>query len=124
MAVVVIVENGSGANPNANSFASVVSVSAFAESHLSMPNWAAASSGQRDIAVVMSTRLISRYAKFQGAPTLFTQPLPFPRVGCYDRNGNTIGNNAMPSLLVEAVAEMSEILLGEPRREDNSEVGL
>jgi hypothetical protein len=119
MAVVVVVESGLGTNSAANSLSSVAEINAHAEAHLYLTAWEAEEDeDQKNRAAVLATRLLARHVPWAGYPAVTDQPLPWPRTGCVDRNGNVIPSNVVPALVKEAHAELANAILAEDRTAD------
>lgn len=118
-------ETGSGTNPAANTYATVAEVETYADNSLDFDNWNAATSDNKTRAVIKATRILDKwlFGMWRGWPSLTTQPLAWPRAGCVTRQGGTIANNEIHQMLVNAVAELANLCLGENLEEDQ-ETGL
>lgn len=122
---------------NANSFATAAEINTYFEERLPLATpWVA--SGQEAV-IIMATRVLesivrpmktlmtdSRGVKYYrsrrqwtGSPATTTQRLSWPRVGMYDRNGNAIASDVIPTELKEAQAEFAGQLLMGDRTLDN-----
>lgn len=77
--------------------------------------WAAASSADKQAAIVRATFAIdgTYRRKFAGKKASATQPLEWPRSSAKDANGYTFDDDALPPALVNATAEAALIELGE-----------
>jgi hypothetical protein len=124
MALTLIKENGTG-KANANSYADAADGDAYHEGHLYATAWTDATSGKKDAALVMATRLIDAYFEFGGRKATATQALQWPRYGCPDRDAMRVGSSllmagdgcfaagSMPAVLVAATCEQARCLLVE-----------
>lgn len=80
------------------------------------PNWKAASETQQKRALITSSKLLDRYVKWYGNPTVQTQTMAWPRqhVQVRDRElGAYLDKDAVPEFLKEITIEYAEALLGE-----------
>ena len=126
MALVLIKETGSGVT-GANSYADAVDGDAYHDGHCYAAAWTAATTGQKEAALVMATRLIDAYCEFLGSKSLAGQPLQWPRWACPDRDATQIANplspfgsrlgcfdsGTIPAPLVNATCEQARCLLVE-----------
>jgi len=121
----VVVEDGSGTNPAANSYTSVADADAYLSGMLYNDEWVALSPDDKARAVISATRAIDNNMNFGGFIVIFTQPLRWPRAYCpnyevytgYPYGGYPIsmGNiswgyypmNYIPPVLAEATALQS-----------------
>src|SRR4029434_10401523 len=131
MALTLIKEDGTG-KVDANSYADAVDGDAYHDGHLYATAWAGASSGNKEKALVMATRLIDALCRFNGVRGVATQALQWPRAGCPDpdRPGGLLGvgswqmgvgygawvpTNEVPKPVVDATCEMARELLLQER---------
>ena|ERR1051325_700648 len=124
MALVLIKEDGTGLE-NANTYASVADGDAYHEAHLYATAWTASSTGNKEPALAMATRLIDEEFQFNGFRTVSTQALQWPRQRCPDpdraRDASVIGpliysspavpSNQVPARVIQATCEMARELL-------------
>ncbi|HMP82705.1 MAG TPA: hypothetical protein PKA41_08400 [Verrucomicrobiota bacterium] len=114
MALTLIKEDGTGKN-DANSYATAADGDAYHEGHLYASAWTAASSGQKEAALVMASRLIDGQYQFGGVKVTDTQGLQWPRAACFDPddgvNGGTLPETVVPKAVVQATCEMARELL-------------
>ena len=89
MALVVIKEDGTGL-PNANSYAVAADGDAYHAGHLYGGPWAAATSDNKGIALVMATRLIDAECDFLGFHKSSVQSLQWPRVQVPDSEASGV----------------------------------
>ena len=74
MALVLIKEDGTGL-PDANSYADAADADAYHEAHLYAAAWKAASAANKEMALVMATRLIDCSYQFNGFKSVDAQSL-------------------------------------------------
>lgn len=72
--------------------------------------WTAATSGQKDAALVSATRALDKMS-WQGEKTDPAQALAFPRTGIVDREGNELPDDEIPPDITAACIEMALALL-------------
>jgi hypothetical protein len=111
----LVKEDGTG-KVDANSYASAADGDAFHEGHLYASAWTAATSPDKEKALVMATRLIDAEYQFDGVRANDGQALQWPREDCRDpdadsRDGGAVADNAVPKGVVEATCEMARELL-------------
>jgi hypothetical protein len=124
MALVLVKEDGTG-KPDANSYASVADGDAYHEGHLYASAWTAATTGSKETALVMATRLIDEFIQFNGVRRSTTQALQWPRQNCPDPDDEeAIGESVIPPVLGHATAELARALLKADRTDDPDGEGL
>ncbi len=89
MALVVVKEDGTGL-PNANSYAVAADGDDYHAAHLYASAWTGATAGNKDIALVMATRLIDAHCEFLGFHKSNAQALQWPRVQVPDREASGV----------------------------------
>jgi hypothetical protein len=89
MALALIKEDGSGLS-DANSYASAADGDAYHEGHVNAAAWTGATTGQKEAALVMATRLMDAYFEFGGRKATQVQALQWPRAGCVDRDAESV----------------------------------
>lgn len=117
MALVLIKEDGTGKS-DANSYADVADGDAYHDAHLYATAWTAATTGNKEKALAMATRVLDAEYKFYGVRTKETQALQWPRDLCPDRDCAPdpdgcayLANEKVPVPLVSATCEMARELL-------------
>jgi hypothetical protein len=128
MALVVIKEDGTGV-PNANSYAVAADGDDYHAAHLYASAWTVATAGNKDIALVMATRLIDAECEFLGFHKSNAQALQWPRVQVPDREASGvfwapglviglgpaaplyISSDVVPPCVIAATCEMARELL-------------
>src|SRR3954470_9123831 len=124
MALVLIVENGSGL-VDANTYASVADGDAYHDAHLYATSWTAATTPNKEAALAMATRLIDEEFQFFGYRVSSAQALQWPRARCPDPDalrsaitlpslvapGPYVASNKVPVRVVQATCEMARELL-------------
>jgi len=126
MALVLIKETGACV-AGANSYADAADGDDYHDGHCYASAWTSATTGQKEAALVMATRLIDAYCEFGGSQVVAGQALQWPRFGCPDRDSALIGNplrawgiglgcfdsSTIPSPLKCATCEQARCLLVE-----------
>ena len=123
MAFLLIKEDGRG-QPEANSYANAADGDAYHQCHLYAGAWGAASPANKDLALVMATRLIDCSYQFNGFKSVNAQALQWPRRNCPDPDrddtfarsagqeaGRFLKIDAVPRAVIEATCEMARELL-------------
>jgi hypothetical protein len=137
MALTLIKEDGSG-KADANSYANLADGDAYHDGHLYATAWSGATGPNREVALVMATRLIDAYMEFGGSKTTGGQALQWPRYGCPDPDSSRPGNPlvgwisgpgcfdsaSLPAALVLATCEQARCLLAEDLTEAPAGEGL
>ena len=126
MALVLIKEDGTVV-AGANSYASAADGDAYHDGHLYASKWTAATTAQKEAALVMATRLIDAYVQFNGRKATDSQALQWPRAGCPDVDAPSRGlvlrflgsvtagcidPTVVPAGVVAATCEEARLLLG------------
>ena len=121
MPLVLIKEDGTG-KLDANSYASAADGDAYHDGHLYASAWTAATTANKEKALVMATRLIDGEFRFNGYLKTETQALQWPRTDCPDpdRQGGAsillpeagfVPSNVVPTAVAKATCEMARALL-------------
>ena len=115
MPLVLIKEDGTG-KVDANSYASSGDGDAYFEGHLYASAWTAASTANKEKALVFATRLIDSQYQFNGVKANDDQALQWPREDCRDPDadgwlGGKVLPDVVPTLVVQATCEMARELL-------------
>ncbi len=99
---------------NANSYITVAYASTYFEGRLNVGNWTAASAGDKDISVVMATRVLDDWVDWEGyrVDEEEDQALRWPRYGAVSRDGFAFDSDVIPGFLQRATAELALFLLG------------
>ena len=113
----MVVETGSGLS-TANSYCSVDNADTYHEKHLYATNWTSATDDNKEIALMMATRLLDELVIWNGYRNTTTQALMWPRTAVYDREGYAFSSASVPSWLVQATAEFARQLIAEDRTAD------
>ncbi|MBI5385012.1 MAG: hypothetical protein HZA90_10040 [Verrucomicrobia bacterium] len=125
MALTLIKEDGTG-KADANSYASVADGDAYFDGHLYASQWTAATTANKEKALVFATRLIDAERQFKGVKSTETQALQWPRANCPDpdrgkaegRMQNAecyLASDQVPSAVVKATCELAKELLLQDR---------
>lgn len=136
MAVTIVATPGA---VNANSFETKAEADLYFAARLPLtPSWADAE--DPTAALAMATRILSAFGQpfrylipsaqapyyyrirrqWTGTPATTTQRLPWPRIGMFDANGNTIPTNVIPEALKDAESELAGQLLMSDTTLDNA----
>lgn len=118
----LVVEDGTG-KATANTYISQADADTYFEKHLYGTSFSGASSANKDIALMMSTRLIDNYFSFEGRKVGDSQALEFPRFDIEDRSGFLIDSGTIPQALKDATAELAKWLIASDRTADASGKG-
>jgi hypothetical protein len=123
MPVTLVKEDGTGL-ANANSYASAADGDAYHGKHLYASAWTAATTGNKEIALMMATRLLDACYQWNGFRRNNSQALQWPREACADpdrRNvrfvaldtviGPFVENNVVPQVVIDAACELARLLL-------------
>ena len=118
----LVVEDGTG-KATANTYISQADADTYFEKHLYGTDFSGASTANKDIALMMATRLIDNYFKFEGRKVNDSQALEFPRLDIFDRSRFLIPSTTIPQALKDATAELSKWLIASDRTADASGKG-
>src|SRR6185436_2161636 len=122
MALTLIKEDGTG-KVDANSYANVADGDAYFDGHLYATAWTAASTGNKEKALVFATRLIDSQFQFNGWKAHDEQSLQWPRERCQDpdkglpitflllSSGTYVESNVVPKAVLDATCELARELL-------------
>lgn len=123
MALTLIKEDGTG-RVDANSYAAVSDGDAYFDGHLYATAWTAASTTNKEKALVFATRLIDSQFQFNGWRAHDSQALQWPRERCPDVDkslitisvlvpflGTYVDADLVPTAVVNAACEMARELL-------------
>jgi hypothetical protein len=123
MALTLIKEDGTG-KVDSNSYASAADGDAYYDGHLYASAWTAATTANKERALVFATRLIDSQVQFNGWRAHDEQALQWPREGCPDpdrglavavvlrlRAGNFVDSDIVPKSILNATCEMARELL-------------
>lgn len=136
MPLVLIKEDGTG-KPDANTYALAADGDAYHDAHLYGSTWTAATTGNKERALAMATRLIDSYFQFNGFKRLSTQALQWPRRECRDPDieagvipgvllarGPFLDETKVPPAVLNATAEVARELLKVDRTDDPEGEGI
>lgn len=106
------VEDGTGLS-TANSYTSVADADSYFADHGVPTDWAAASSGAKQVALVKATQYLDAKYKlrWKGCKKLSTQKLDWPRYGAYDSNEYWIDSESVPSQVKDAACQLANSAL-------------
>jgi hypothetical protein len=124
MALVLVNEDGTGMS-DANSYAAVADGDAYHDGHLYAAAWTAATTQNKEKALVMATRLIDEFFLFNGLRRSTAQALQWPRRDCPDPDsGEAFPETSIPRPVVNATSELARALLLTDRTADPDGEGL
>jgi len=111
---------------SADSYCSEAEADAYygSDAHLWSSVWTAATTPQKEAALKTATRLLDDLVDWKGAKLASTQALRWPREGVYDRDGNLLATDAIPTFLIRATAEFSRFLLSSDRTAESDTLGI
>ena len=109
MAVVVIVEDGSGVS-GANSYRSIADITAWVLTNPHDSTWITLTDPQKNGYAVMSCRVLNEQMTWSGWIIDVDQALDLPRSGMVDRKGRSIDNDEIPSEVQDAQSELARLL--------------
>ena len=123
MALVLVKEDGSGM-ADANSYANVADADAYFDGHLYATAWSAATTPNKEKALVWATRLIDSQFQFNGSRSTSSQALQWPRQECPDpdeggavvsliwwRADRCVASDVVPKAVADATCEMARELV-------------
>ncbi|WP_342235238.1 DnaT-like ssDNA-binding protein [Inquilinus sp. OTU3971] len=103
-----------------NSYISAADATAYFADRLYAAEWTAASSGDKDKALIMAARQIDRLA-FLGQIATAGQAMAWPRTGVTDREGRTISSTTVPQAVKDAQCEVAlATLRDDPTADDGN----
>jgi hypothetical protein len=129
--VTLIVETGTGDNPDANCYTTLEAAVAYMDAQLYTDEWDAEDADTRTQALIMATRVIDTSCIFKGYRKTTVQPLEWPRIRA--RNVDFYGwqafprvgipwiyydENSIPKLLADATALNAQELIKKNRTVD------
>lgn len=136
MAITLVKEDGSSL-VNANTYAVAADGDAYADSRLRSTDWTSATTGDKEKALAMATRVIDQEFVFNGFKTSQQQALQWPRAECPDPDfhpsshtyrrfgvGNWLPSDEVPRLVVDVTCEMAIQLLKAERTGDAQGAGI
>ena len=121
MALTLVKETGAVV-AGANSYANAADGDAYHEGHLYATAWTGATTGKKEAALVMATRLIDALFQFNGLRVSSAQALQWPRFDCPDPDRNDglgapglVESTVVPPAVVQAAIETARALIVEDR---------
>jgi hypothetical protein len=116
----LIVEDGTGLNPLANGYISVVELDAY----WSCRNVTLSQTDpEKEAAIIIATQYVDLNNKWKGTIAMSDQPLDWPRVAVVDDEGRVIPSFTIPNQLKNAVAEYAKRQLSAPIQPDVTDEG-
>lgn len=115
MAFTFLVEDGTGL-PGANSYVSVADADNLIQTNIhASADWLAKSTEDKQALLMSATRYLDDRTRWYGLRVSATSGLRWPRSNVYDRDGNLIEPNTIPTQLRFATAEMARFNMAEDR---------
>ncbi len=119
MPLTLVKEDGTG-KAEANAYAAAADGDAYHDGHLYASAWTAATTANKEAALVFATRLIDSQFQFNGHRAHEDQALQWPREGCHDPDadgwaGGTVADSVVPKPVVDATCELARELLVQDR---------
>lgn len=105
MALTLIVEDGSVVT-GANTWADVERLDAYCEAHVAGATVLALDDTVKNTLLVQSMRVMRDGLVWAGEKVDLTQPTPWPRNYCVDREGYELPGDAIPEIVLDAQCEM------------------
>ena len=106
---------------NANTYCTRADATQYDDNHpQSSTTWSGASDDLKDQSLLMATRLMDEHIAWTGAPSDVVQVLNWPRVGMWDRNGNSMDSDSIPNDLRDATAEFARQIIAADRMADDA----
>lgn len=125
MAFVFTVETGTGLDPLANSYVSVVEADDIITTNIHAAiEWDALTVDQKERLLVWASRYLDDHTTWKGEKTVSTSPLRWPRTGVCDRDNTHIADDVIPIQLKVATAEMARYLVAQDRTVERDSDGL
>jgi hypothetical protein len=108
MAVTFTVEDGSGVT-GATSYISIADADQYTDDYiLDTDDWDAATDAEKELALNVASRYLDRKygQRYKGSERVSsTQGLLWPRLGALTQDGQTLGNDSVPTMLEHATVE-------------------
>jgi hypothetical protein len=105
---------------DANSYLTRAEATTYHDAHLYASKWTSASNDQKDIAIIMATRVLDAMVEWTGVKATEAQKLQWPRSGMRDRSDDyALADTVIPQELKDAVAELARTLLAADRTLDS-----
>lgn len=120
MALTVITTPGA---TDANSYCSKTEADTYFQAHLYKTDWENASSSNKNIALVMATRILDEQVDWAGYIADDEQALRWPRDSVFTIDGVELDDDTIPDFLKNATAEMAMYLLASNRTADDETLG-
>lgn len=111
MAVTLVLEDGTGDDETANSYASVAEADTYLDMKAPANDWYESSDGIKAEYLVWASKLLDQRATWNGSKTVTTSPLRWPRTGVCDVDDLPIDTLTIPDQLKAAVIELAWHLL-------------
>ena len=121
MALTLVKEDGTG-KADGNAYANAADGDAYHEGHLYATAWTGATTGKKEAALVMATRLIDALFQFGGVKASGAQALQWPREDCRDPDADEdalgqrfVLGTVVPKAVLDATCETARALIIEDR---------
>lgn len=136
MSATLVVEDGTGKS-TANSYATAAEGDTYHDKHYYATDWTGATTGNKEKALMMATRLIDENYQFKGTKKVYTSALQWPREAAIDPDrrdvvysplDNVLGpyfdSTIVPQILKDATIELARMLINADRTTDPQGQGM
>ena len=136
MALTIVVEDGAGRS-DANAYISRADADAYFEGRPNAAAWTGATTGEKEMALVMATRVVDAMFRFHGYKVNQSQALLWPRMECPDVESSVrqvpgirvagvayLPSDSVPACVRDGTCEVARELLIEDRTGDPEGVGM
>lgn len=110
MALTLVVETGTGTDPDANTYQTVATADAYHESVMESADWAAADDPTKGKALVQAARILGSQFTWKACPASADQPLAWP-LQDFIFQGRLLASGSIPRQVIEAQAEIARELI-------------
>ena len=108
--------NATPKSPTANAYITLAAANAYlSDRRLYTGEWTAATTAEREAAIIWAASLIDQAFDFYGAVSDIYQALSWPRLGVIDRNGRYVDPDTIPQIVADANAELAYHLAKQDR---------
>lgn len=122
MAATLVPETGAGLTTS-NCYLDLTAAQAIIDDRLHVADWTAASTDEKNRALIMGARVLDQQANWKGYKTDEDNAMEWPRYEVEDRNGFVIDHDTIPQWLKIANVEMALFLLDRDRTADPDTLG-
>lgn len=120
----IVVEDGTGSNPDVNSYLDVAGAQSIFDTYGEPQAWTDASTQEKEQSLTKATRWVDTVLQPMGFLVERDQPLNFPRTDFVDNTGRFVEQGTIPDILKQVVAEAAAIQLTTDLNNSFSSVGV